>query len=68
MSDGIQLYLIMVSAFFQAYYIYFVMTALFRNEMRSKFIRVLGTISLIGIIPTFFVTMYLIFSYGSHNL
>ena len=67
MSDGIQLYLIMVSAFFQAYYIYFVMTALFRNEMRYKFIRILGFISLIVIIPTFFVTIYLILSYWSHS-
>lgn len=67
MSNGIQLYLIMVSAFFQAYYIYFVMTALLRNEIRSKFIRISGSISLIGIIPTFFFTIYLILSYGSHH-
>lgn len=67
MSNSIELYLITVSAFFQAYYIYFVMAALLRNEIRSKFIRALGTISLIGIIPTFLVTMYLIFSYWSHS-
>lgn len=67
MSNGIQSYLIMVSAFLQAYYIYFVMTALLRNEIRSKFIRMLGSISLIGIIPTFFFTIYLILSYGSHH-
>lgn len=67
MSNGIQLYLIMVSAFFQAYYIYFMITSIGREEIRSKFIYKLGLISLIIIIPTFSFTMYLIFSYGGHN-
>ena len=67
MSNGIQLYLIMVSAFFQAYYIYFIITSLGREEIRSKFIYKLGLISLMIIIPVFSFTMYLIFSYGSHN-
>ena len=67
MSNGMQLYLIMVSAFFQAYYIYFIITSLGREEIRSKFIYKLGLISLMIIIPVFSFTMYLIFSYGSHN-